>query len=55
MAHDGVAVSATTKAGFGQLLERCEKILWQRGKVLPPGETPEFHRRRKGHGEPRRY
>jgi GTPase len=55
LAHDGVAVSATTKAGFGQLLERCEKILWQRGKVLPPGETPEFHRRRKGHGEPRRY
>ena len=46
LAHDGVAVSATTRAGFPQLLERCEKILWQRGKVLAPGETPVFERPR---------
>jgi len=47
MAHDGVAVSAITKAGFPELLERCEHILWKRGKVLPPGETP-FERPRRG-------
>ncbi|HEX4383931.1 MAG TPA: GTPase HflX [Myxococcales bacterium] len=47
LAHDGVAVSAVTRAGFPQLLEKCEKILWQRGKVLPPGETPVFERPRR--------
>src|SRR4051812_47942848 len=47
LAHDGVAVSALTKEGFPDLLERCEHILWKRGKVLPPGETP-FDRPRKG-------
>jgi GTP-binding protein HflX len=40
LAHDGVAVSALTRQGFPELLERCEHILWKRGKVLPPGETP---------------
>jgi GTP-binding protein HflX len=47
MGHDGVAVSAITKAGFPELLERCEHILWKRGKVLPPGETP-FERPHRG-------
>jgi GTP-binding protein HflX len=47
MGHDGVAVSAITKAGFPELLERCEHILWKTGKVLAPGETP-FERPRRG-------
>jgi GTPase len=47
MGHDGIAVSAITKAGFPELLERCEHILWKRGKVLPPGETP-FERPHRG-------
>jgi GTP-binding protein HflX len=47
LAGDGVAVSALTRAGFEEMLSRCEKILWQSGKVLPPeGETPEFARPR---------
>ena len=43
---DGVAVSSTRRRGFGQLLERCEDILWKRGKVLAPGREPEFARPR---------
>jgi len=39
---DAVAVSAVTRAGFADLLARCEEILWKRGKVLAPGEQPEF-------------
>jgi len=31
--HDGVAVSALTGQGLGELLERAEKILWQEGDV----------------------
>jgi GTP-binding protein HflX len=43
---DGVAVSAVTRQGFSELLARCEQILWKRGKVLAPGEVPEFARPR---------
>ena len=43
---DGVAVSSTKRRGFGELLERCEDILWKRGKVLAPGREPEFARPR---------
>src|SRR5947208_9848801 len=43
---DGVAVSSTRRRGFGQLLERCEDMLWKRGKVLAPGREPEFARPR---------
>ncbi|HYY52270.1 MAG TPA: GTPase HflX [Myxococcales bacterium] len=43
---DGVAVSSTKRRGFGQLLGRCEDILWKRGKVLAPGREPEFARPR---------
>ena len=43
---DGVAVSSTTRAGFAELLARCEEILWKRGKVLAPGREPEFARQR---------
>jgi GTPase len=39
---DAVAVSAVTRAGFSELLARCEEILWKRGKVLAPGDQPEF-------------
>jgi GTP-binding protein HflX len=39
---NGVAVSATRKSGFPELLARCEEILWRRGKVQAPGELPEF-------------
>jgi GTP-binding protein HflX len=46
LAHDGVAVSSLTRNGFDELLRRCEEILWRRGKVLPPGEQPEFVRPR---------
>src|SRR5438445_10431070 len=42
----GVAVSSTKRRGFGELLERCEDILWKRGKVLAPGREPEFARPR---------
>jgi GTPase len=42
----GVAVSSTRRRGFGELLERCEEILWKRGKVLAPGREPEFARPR---------
>jgi GTP-binding protein HflX len=42
----GVAVSALTREGFPDLLARCEEILWQHGKVLAPGEAPEFARPR---------
>ncbi len=44
--EDGVAVSSTTREGFSGLLARCEEILWERGKVLAPGEEPEFARPR---------
>ncbi|MBS2020995.1 MAG: GTPase HflX [Deltaproteobacteria bacterium] len=39
LAHDrnGVAVSALTRAGFDELLARCEQILWRQGKVQSPG------------------
>ena len=42
----GVAVSAARRQGFGELLARCEEILWRRGKVLAPSEEPEFARPR---------
>jgi len=48
LASDGVAVSALTRDGFPEMLARCEEILWQRGKVLPPGHAPEFARPRHG-------
>ena len=38
----GVAVSATTREGFDDLLARCEDVLWKRGKVQAPGAVPEF-------------
>jgi GTP-binding protein HflX len=44
----GVAVSATTREGFPQLLARCEEILWRRGRVQAPGVEPEFVRPRHG-------
>src|SRR3954470_4150419 len=47
---DGVAVSAVTREGFSDLVSRCEEILWQRGKVLAPGDEPEFARPR-SHGD----
>jgi GTP-binding protein HflX len=43
---DGVAVSAVTRQGFEGLVARCEEILWKRGKVLAPGQEPEFARPR---------
>jgi GTP-binding protein HflX len=43
---DGVAVSSLTREGFPELLARCEEILWKRGKVLAPGQEPEFVRPR---------
>jgi len=45
-AAGGVAVSALTGQGLPQLIARCEEVLWQRGKVLPPGAEPEFARPR---------
>jgi GTP-binding protein HflX len=41
MAHaqGGVAVSALTRAGFPELLARCEEILWRSGKVQSPGAS----------------
>jgi GTP-binding protein HflX len=35
LAHlrDGVAISAASRAGLGDLLERCEKLLWADGRV----------------------
>jgi GTP-binding protein HflX len=32
----GVAVSACTKAGMEELLERCDRLLWRDGKVIFP-------------------
>jgi hypothetical protein len=29
-----VAVSAKTKAGMEELLERCDRLLWRDGKVI---------------------
>jgi GTP-binding protein HflX len=43
---DGVAVSSANREGFPELLARCEEILWRRGKVLAPGQQPEFARPR---------
>jgi GTPase len=43
---DGVAVSSLTRQGFPDLVSRCEEILWKRGKVLAPGQEPEFARPR---------
>jgi GTPase len=43
---DGVAVSSVTREGFPELLARCEEVLWKRGKVLAPGEQPQFARPR---------
>ena len=42
----GVAVSATTREGFPDLLARCEEVLWRRGRVQAPGAEPEFLRPR---------
>jgi GTP-binding protein HflX len=44
LAHSagGVAVSATTREGFDELLARCEDVLWKRGKVQAPGAVPGF-------------
>jgi GTP-binding protein HflX len=44
----GVAVSATTREGFDELLARCEDVLWKRGKVQAPGAVPEFLPTRQG-------
>ena len=44
----GVAVSATAREGFPELLARCEEILWRRGRVQAPGPSPEFLRPRGG-------
>ncbi|MFL5313362.1 MAG: GTPase HflX [Myxococcales bacterium] len=44
----GVAVSATTREGFPELLARCEEALWKRGRVQAPGAEPEFLRPRGG-------
>src|SRR6059058_441240 len=46
LASGGVAVSALTQDGFPELLAHCEEILWRRGKVLAPGDEPEFARPR---------
>ena len=43
---DGVAVSSVTRQGFVELVARCEEVLWKRGKVLAPGEQPQFARPR---------
>jgi len=43
---DGVAVSSVTRQGFAELVARCEEVLWKRGKVLAPGEQPQFARPR---------
>ena len=43
---DGVAVSSVSRAGFPDLIARCEEILWKRGKVLAPGDEPQFARPR---------
>ena len=43
----GVAISALNGAGFPDLIARCEEILWKSGKVLAPGEEPEFARPRR--------
>ena len=42
----GVAISALSGKGFPDLIARCEEILWKSGKVLAPGEEPEFARPR---------
>ena len=42
----GVAIAALSGAGFPDLIARCEEILWKSGKVLPPGDEPEFARPR---------
>ncbi len=44
----GVVVSALRRKGFPELIARCEEILWRRGKVLAPGDEPEFARPRQG-------
>jgi len=43
---DGVAVSSVTRQGFAELVTRCEEVLWKRGKVLAPGDQPQFARPR---------
>jgi len=40
--NGGVAVSATTREGFDDLLAHVEDVLWKRGKVQAPGAVPEF-------------
>ena len=42
----GVAISSLSKDGFPDLLAKVEEVLWQRGKVLAPGQQPEFARPR---------
>jgi GTP-binding protein HflX len=39
-ARGGVAVSATSGAGFPELIERAESMLWRDGKVAAPGAQP---------------
>jgi GTP-binding protein HflX len=38
--RSGVAISATTGAGFPELLERAEALLWREGKVQAPASEP---------------
>lgn len=51
-ARGAVPVSALSREGFPELLERCERILWTQGKVQAPGaeEGPAFLRPRHGRG-----
>lgn len=39
-AQNGVAVSATTREGFHELLEKAESLLWREGKVPTPQGAP---------------
>ncbi len=43
LAHqrNGVAISASSRAGFDELLLRAEQVLWREGKVQAPGATEE--------------
>ncbi len=43
--RSGVAIAASKREGFEQLLLRAEQILWREGKVQAPGEEIEFRGR----------